>query len=81
MRSNASASRTRSLWSEAEDIWERYQNQREFRAFVAADYREVYDTLVRLQVRVMNILEWGSGLGVVTIMASKPRVRGLRHRE
>jgi hypothetical protein len=63
-------SRTRALWSEAEDIWERHQNQREFRAFVAADYREVYDALVRLQGRVMNILEWGSGLGVVTIMAS-----------
>lgn len=76
MRSNASASRTRSLWSEAEDIWERHQNHREFRAFVAADYREVYDALVRLQGRVMNILEWGSGLGELS--RSWPATSGSR---
>lgn len=61
---------TRSLWTEADEIWERAQDRRPFRAFVAADYQEVYQALVRLQGRLVTVLEWGSGLGVVTIMAS-----------
>ena len=44
--------------------------RRPFRAFVAADYEEVYRALARLQGRLTTVLEWGSGLGVVTIMAS-----------
>lgn len=61
---------TRALWSEADEIWERFQNDLEFRAFVSADYHDVYRALVALQGRVATFLEWGSGLGVVTIMAS-----------
>lgn len=61
---------TRSLWIEAQEIWDRCQDQRPFRAFVAADYEEVYRALARLQGRLTTVLEWGSGLGVVTIMAS-----------
>jgi hypothetical protein len=63
-------SSTRSLWIEAQEIWDRCQDERPFRAFVAADYEEVYRALARLQGRLTTVLEWGSGLGVVTIMAS-----------
>ena len=62
--------RLRSLWTEADEIWERCQDRRPFRGFVAADYQEVYEALVRLQGRLVTVLEWGSGLGVITIMAS-----------
>ena len=61
---------TQSLWKEADEIWEAFQNRREFRAYVSADYAEIYQALVRLRGRVTSVLEWGSGLGVVTIMAS-----------
>jgi len=60
-----------SLWIEAERIWEQLQASPEFAAFVAADYRKVYQALVRLQGCAVTVLEWGSGLGVVTIMASR----------
>jgi hypothetical protein len=61
---------TRSLWKEAGRIWDRYHDKRDFHSFVAADYAEVYRALVQLRGRVTTVLEWGSGLGVVTIMAS-----------
>ncbi len=38
---------------------------------MSADYQAVYDSLVQLQGRALTVLEWGSGLGVVTIMASR----------
>jgi len=60
-----------SLWAEADRIWERFENKPEFGAFVAADYRKVYQALARLQGRAVTMLEWGSGLGVITIMASR----------
>ena len=62
--------RMRLLWDEAEEIWDRCQDDREYRDFVAADYERVFRTLQRLRNRGTRILEWGSGLGVVTIMAS-----------
>ena len=62
--------RMQALSSEAGEIWDRCQARREFRGFVAADYEEIYQVLVQLQGRVANVLEWGSGLGVITIMAS-----------
>jgi hypothetical protein len=61
---------TRKMWHEAGRIWDLYEDRREFRAFVAADYGEVYQALARLRGRVSTVLEWGSGLGVITIMAS-----------
>ena len=36
-----------------------------------ADFRAVYESLAQLQGRVLTVLEWGSGLGVMTIMASR----------
>jgi hypothetical protein len=58
------------LWFEAGRIWERWQNTHAFRNFVAADYRRVYLALARLRPYAKTMLEWGSGLGVVTMMAS-----------
>lgn len=55
----------------AEDLWERYQNEHHFFGFVAADYPAVFEALVELRGRATTFLEWGSGLGVVTIMASR----------
>jgi len=61
----------RSLWKESDDLWERSQAQAEFGGFVSADYVEVYDSLRDLRGRVTTVLEWGSGLGVVAMMASR----------
>ena len=59
------------LWSESDEIWERCRNQLEFGSFVSADYLAIYRELIQLQGQVETVLEWGSGLGVVTIMASR----------
>ena len=61
---------TQELWREAGRIWDTYEDRREFHSFVAADYAAVYQALVGLRGRVSTVLEWGSGLGVITIMAS-----------
>jgi len=61
----------RELWSESDAVWEGCRNQLEFGGFVSADYVEIYKHLVELQGQVTNFLEWGSGLGVVAIMASR----------
>jgi hypothetical protein len=60
----------KSLWSDAKNIWDRYEDKRTFRLFVAADYAAVYQALAQLRDHVVTFLEWGSGLGVITIMAS-----------
>lgn len=65
------ASVLRALWDEGSAIWEREQHQPAFEAFVAADYEAVYHQLQALQGRVETFLEWGSGLGLITIMASR----------
>ncbi len=59
------------LWTESDEIWERCRNQLEFGSFVSADYLAIYRELIQLQGQVETVLEWGSGLGVVTIMASR----------
>ncbi|MHB8972224.1 MAG: class I SAM-dependent methyltransferase [Pirellulaceae bacterium] len=60
-----------SLWAEADDLWERHQHTRAFHGYVSADYLTVYESLAQLRGSVLTVLEWGSGLGVVTIMASR----------
>jgi len=60
-----------SLWAEANDLWERHLHAPAFEGYVSADYLAVYESLARLQGRVLTVLEWGSGLGIVTIMASR----------
>ncbi len=59
------------LWVEAADIWDRLHEQGEFFNFVASDYEAVYQALVGLQGQAETLLEWGSGLGVIAIMAAR----------
>lgn len=59
----------RELFQEADTVWERYSHHRDFVRYVAADYDAVFRSLAALRGRVSTVLEWGSGLGVVTIMA------------
>ncbi len=61
----------RLLWSESDAIWDDCRDKLEFGGFVSADYLEIYKQLLQLQDQVVTVLEWGSGLGVVTIMASR----------
>ncbi len=42
-----------------------------FEGYVSADYLSVFHSLAQLRNRVSTVLEWGSGLGVVSIMASR----------
>lgn len=60
-----------SLWADAENLWDQHQDAPAFHAYVSADYRTVYESLARLRGSVSTVLEWGSGLGIVTIMASR----------
>lgn len=61
----------RDLWSEAGAIWDRLHEQGEFYNFVASDYEVVYHALAELQDQATTVLEWGSGLGVIAIMAAR----------
>ncbi len=61
----------RLLWAEADEIWNEYHEREGFGGYVSADFVEVYQALLGLQDQVDTVLEWGSGLGVVTIMASR----------
>jgi hypothetical protein len=58
------------LWSEAEAIWVKNEQKPAFQGYVSADYEGIYRKLKKLRSRATTFLEWGSGLGVVTIMAS-----------
>jgi hypothetical protein len=59
------------LWLEAGAIWDRFHERGDFFNFVASDYRAVYQLLAGLQGQAGTVLEWGSGLGVVAIMAAR----------
>jgi hypothetical protein len=59
------------LWAEADQLWNLYQDTAPFAEYVSADYLSVYESLARLRGSATSVLEWGSGLGVVTIMASR----------
>jgi len=63
-------SRVRDLWKHVDKIWERNYQDPAFSEFVAADFPEVYRYLVLLRGRCQTFIEWGSGLGTVSIMAS-----------
>src|SRR5262249_39638941 len=58
------------LWLESAEIWDHHENDDEFSRFVAADYPQLFRVLLRYRDRITNFLEWGSGTGVATIMAS-----------
>jgi hypothetical protein len=57
--------------SEALEDW---QGNRETHTFVPADYVLVFDALCALRPRMANpkpgFLEWGSGLGIITLLAA-----------
>ena len=59
------------LWSEAEKLWDERQNQPAWHSYVSADFEAVFNTLYEMRGMYSTFLEWGSGLGVVTIMASR----------
>ena len=59
------------LWAEADTLWDKKQDLPSFGAYVSADYVEVFDTLVKLKSTCSAFLEFGSGLGMATIMASR----------
>lgn len=61
----------RLLWAEADEIWEANGNAPAYALYVSADYMAIFEKLCELRGRVHTILEWGSGLGVVTIMANR----------
>jgi hypothetical protein len=61
----------RSLWAKADALWDQRNNHPAFAGYVSADYEAVYQSLANLRGQVFTVLEWGSGLGVVTIMASR----------
>lgn len=58
------------LWGEASALWDQLERARGFEAYVPADYPLVLQSLKELQGKASTFLEWGSGLGVVTLMAS-----------
>lgn len=59
------------LWSAADRIWQQHLEHPAFSGYVSADYPSVFQALTQLQGRIHSVLEWGSGLGVVAIMASR----------
>ena len=59
------------LWEDADKIWEQESATPAFAAYVSADYMPIYEQLKLLRSQADTFLEWGSGLGVVTIMASR----------
>ncbi len=59
------------LWNEAESIWVENENSAAFQGYVSADYVAILNSLLKLRSRATTFLEWGSGLGVVAIMASR----------
>lgn len=59
------------LWAAADKLWEQNSEKPAFHGYVSSNYQAVYDHLNQLRGRVLTVLEWGSGLGIVTIMASR----------
>jgi hypothetical protein len=62
------------LGEEGRRMWDRFDSEvrrHEFHPFVPADYELVLRELVPLRVPGRRFLEWGSGMGVITIMADK----------
>lgn len=59
------------LWSAAADIWDTHQAEAAYDGYVSADFAAIHTQLASLKNRAHTFLEWGSGLGVVAIMASR----------
>ena len=61
----------RELWDKVQQIWDTHSDAPAFRAYVSADYEPIFNSLRKLRGKACTFLEWGSGLGVVAIMASR----------
>jgi hypothetical protein len=64
--------RLESLCEEGREIWDRFDHEvrsKDFHPFVAADYDQVLDALLRVRAPGLRFLEWGSATGIITIMA------------
>jgi hypothetical protein len=64
--------RINAVIEEGRDIFERFDSDvrsQRFHPFIPADYDIVLRTLVPLRAPGLRFLEWGSGSGVITIMA------------
>lgn len=64
--------RLTALCDEGWDIWSRFDTEvrgHEWHPFVAADYESVLHALLALRAPRLRFLEWGSAVGVITIMA------------
>ncbi len=61
----------RDLWSAAAAIWNAHEAETAYEGYVSADFTAIYARLLKLRGRAHTFLEWGSGLGVVAIMASR----------
>ena len=59
------------LWDQADAIRDANQKTLGFANYVAADYAQVLESLLEHRGKRQRFLEWGSGLGVATIMASR----------
>ena len=59
------------LWKEAAALWEKHRQTPAFEGYVSGDYAALYHALAEFQGQAWTFLEWGSGLGVLTIMASR----------
>lgn len=61
----------RLLWREAAELWDAHENEPAFEGYVGSDFHAAWEVLKSLRGRGSTFLEWGSGLGVVAIMASR----------
>lgn len=64
--------RLTSLFDEGHELWRRFDTDvrmEHWHPFVPADYEKVLDALLPLRGAGLRFLEWGSAMGVITIMA------------
>jgi hypothetical protein len=64
--------RLHAVAEDGRDFWDRFDmevRQKSFHPFVPADYDRVLQALLPLRAPGVRFLEWGSGSGVITIMA------------
>ncbi|HBJ34149.1 MAG TPA: hypothetical protein DDZ51_05175, partial [Planctomycetaceae bacterium] len=61
----------RLLWRDAAALWDEHENEPAFEGYVGSDFFAAWTVLKSLRGRGSTFLEWGSGLGVVAIMASR----------
>ncbi len=59
------------LWRTADALWEEKLDLDAFCSYASADYAQVFHALADLQGEAITCLEFGSGLGIATIMASR----------